>query len=243
MDEKTDEVVAATVNSKLGLEEGSAEITPDPEPEELLPVDEGVEEPSEATGEESNVVDASLISNEINEDLVENNLNSDDVSAAEVHISENNAEMLSADDKITTASENSEDTNTNVFMKESENEAMTPTEPMEIDKPEEKLEQIQQIDTNSVVYQLEEELKRLHGGDTSEEAKTDTFISNLSVTSILEDKIDSTLKKDNLENTSNALMHVRKLEEDKPIMKDSDLEEMLSADDVIRDPILIKGML
>lgn len=70
-------------------------------------------------------------------------------------------------------------------------------------------------------YQLQQELIRLHGGDTFDEAKTDSFKKNLSVSSSLENR---TLNEENLKNISNVLRNVQNFENDKPIVKDSNFK-------------------
>lgn len=258
MEEKTADALATSDEHEpipsLESEDNSAgNTTVDPEPEELLPADaEAVQptEPIESTEEESNVAaDASVISTDTNTELIESNFNSEDGSSAEVTLSEANTEILPV------VSEEVNNTSVDEKMEETNSNSMNLCDKMDIEsteinngisneeiKSEEKVEPTPHIDTNNAVYQLEEELKRLHG-DTSDENKIDNFMGDLSVTSILEDKLDNTNRKDtgdNITTNTNSLLTVKKLEE-QPIMKDSDLEEMLSADDVIRDPILIKG--
>lgn len=191
--------------------------------------------PKTESTEEVNVAEAPI---DTKDDLVDTNLNSSRTLDDEITISGINTEMLSTVPSETTPliDKLTEETNNE---KSSENEEI-PTEPMVTDQSEEK-EQTQQTNASNAVLQLEEELKRLHGGDTSEETKSDGFMGDLSVTSILEDNLDAN-QKDIINSTlkSNATVDIKK-ESEKPIMKDSDLEEMLSAGDVVKDPILLKG--
>lgn len=262
MEEKTAEVSAVTEEPACPLESldpednSAGNVIVEPDPEVLLPVESEAEaefvQPPESTEEESNIVEASVISAESNndDDLNESNFHSEDGSCVEVATLETQVPSdevnLSATDEIitNTSTENIEETNTNNAMKLPDSVEMAAEEP--VDRPEEKTEQdpVPEIDANNAVYQLEEELKRLHG-DTSEETKMDTLLGDISVASILEDKEESTINiKDNVDCNSpksNAVMDIKTLEDDKPITKDSDLEEMLSADVIMKDPVFIKG--
>lgn len=240
MDEKTGDETTTTEVPTLALSpEDCSAGNVDPVPE-LLADGETVEESSELNKCEPNEIEASLISTDTSDDFVVNNLTTDNISHVEKPVTdESGNELSSGSTEQTKTNDDLESTSTN--LKLSTKEEMTHTEPMEIDKPEEKSEQVQE-DPNNAVYELEEELKRLHG-DTSEETKPDSQVGDLSIAAILEDKVESTQKKDNLENvTQKPVLVAKKIEDEKPIMRDSDLEEMLSAEDVTRDPALIKGI-
>lgn len=255
MDEKTGEETASTVDPALDTNEeetsaGNESVTENTEPteeansEELLQTDAEKVQISESTDElkeapEHAEVEASLVSTDTNESIEnENNLKSTEGegSSTEEPISTNSETIKDILTDVTDETPNNDNLENHKEATDVEDTEVTSEDlkPMDLDKSEAPV-----ADSNNSVYQLEEELKRLHG-DTSEETKTENFEGELSVASILEEKSDS-VPNNSVEN--NIQKPLIKMEKEKPIMKDSDLEEMLAADDVAKDPVLIKGKL
>lgn len=87
---------------------------------------------------------------------------------------------------------------------------------------------------------LEEELKRMHEGDTPEpEAIIESSLS-LHPAVTMARKEPTTSSVNGPTNVFPKVTKIVQIEEDKPIMKDSDLEEMLAADVILKDAGLIQ---
>lgn len=205
------------------------------------------------------VVDAESSSTDTNvasESFVSENAISTEVGTSETSTITYTGESTTADvskaegecETETSAIEESQESAKEIALEKDEVSAET-TETMEVEEADNsdlKNENPQEtVDSSAAVCQLEEELKRLHGGDSEEEQKAEKPEDEITLKSLLKDKEfveDKKVKTDNKTKLEEAPVVLKKTI-DKPIMKDSDLEEMLSAsaDDIFRDPDLIKG--